>query len=419
MIKVNYSNKPIILKNKDFKTILVRVIFPFKRDNNDIAKNELLPGLLHNLNNKYPTEELFTMECKKLFILNCYCHSSVYCNISYFSFDLVIPDEHTLNDNLLEKQFSFFSEMIYNPLIIDDKFSDFEFERETTNLNKDIEMALKNISSYNNMRMKELVDDIGQYSACIVNHRNQIDMTNSKILYNFYLDKIKNNNPIIFVMGNVNTNTINELSSKYLSLNKKYDVSFDVNIENYLKPRNNINNVVEDSNFRDSNITFAYKVKDMNYNDEILLKVCRDLLSSLSSRLLNKKLRDDNDLVYSSSCYSVNKYGLLIIDASINKNNLEEVKSKMFEVVSDLKDEKLIAPFLDKIKDRYRVGLIRMLDNKNSLFQEFIFTKLNLDITEEEFYNRLLKVTAKDVSLFIDKLVLDTIYFLKEGDSYE
>ena len=47
-------------------------------------------------------------------------------------------------------------------------------------------------------------------------------------------------------------------------------------------------------------IAYFYKVKDMDYEKEIYLSIVNELLNSLSSRLLNKKLRDENDLVYSS-----------------------------------------------------------------------------------------------------------------------
>ena len=95
------------------------------------------------------------------------------------------------------------------------------------------------------------------------------------------------------------------------------------------------------------------------------------------------------------------------------------VKEKITEVINDLKDIDLVSPLLDNIKDRHRIALIRRVDDKFSLFHEFYITQLEIDITEEEYYNKLLKITPEDISLFIDRLVLDTIYFLKEGEADE
>ena len=59
MKKIKMSNKPYILRNKDFKTILVSVMFPFKILENDLAFVNLLPNMLQYMNNKYSSEEAF------------------------------------------------------------------------------------------------------------------------------------------------------------------------------------------------------------------------------------------------------------------------------------------------------------------------------------------------------------------------
>ena len=156
---------------------------------------------------------------------------------------------------------------------------------------------------------------------------------------------------------------------------------------------------------------------NMTEDDIIYLNVIRDLLNSLSSRLLNKKLRDENDLVYSSKVLSYDNFGAFEITALINKNNVELVKEKIQEVIEDLKNEKLITPLLENIKDRKRVNLLRILDDKYALFSDFVISDLGLDDTTEELYNKIKKVTACDIKNFIDRLILDTVYFLKEEEN--
>lgn len=100
----------------------------------------------------------------------------------------------------------------------------------------------------------------------------------------------------------------------------------------------------------------------------------------------------------------------------INKDNLDLVKMKILEVINDLKNEKIVAPLLENIKERKRLNLLRMLDDKYSLLGDFIVEDLGYDDTNLEFYNKVKEVTAKDISNFIDRLILDTIYFLKEEE---
>ena len=89
---------------------------------------------------------------------------------------------------------------------------------------------------------------------------------------------------------------------------------------------------------------------------------------------------------------------------------------KILEVMKDLKNEKIITPLLENIKERKRLNLLRMLDDKYSLLGDFIVEDLGFDDTNLEFYNKVKNVTASDISNFIDRMVLDTIYFLKEEE---
>ena len=89
---------------------------------------------------------------------------------------------------------------------------------------------------------------------------------------------------------------------------------------------------------------------------------------------------------------------------------------KILEVIEDLKNVELVTPLLENIKERKRLNLLRMLDDKFALLSDFIVEDLGFDDTIEELYNKSLKVTAEDIANFIDRLVLDTVYFLKEEE---
>lgn len=141
MKKIKMSNKPYILKNKDFKTILVSVMFPFKISENDLAFVNLLPNMLQYMNNKYSSEEAFLTIKKELYILGTRCGYQCIGEYGYFYFDMVIPDTFSLKDNLLDEQFKLFNEMIYNPLIKNNGFLDFELNKEINNLNISMDNA--------------------------------------------------------------------------------------------------------------------------------------------------------------------------------------------------------------------------------------------------------------------------------------
>ena len=60
-------------------------------------------------------------------------------------------------------------------------------------------------------------------------------------------------------------------------------------------------------------------------------------------------------------------------------------------VIEDLKNVELVTPLLENIKERKRLNLLRMLDDKFALLSDFIVEDLGFDDTIEELYNKSLK----------------------------
>ena len=62
------------------------------------------------------------------------------------------------------------------------------------------------------------------------------------------------------------------------------------------------------------------------------------------------------------------------------------------------------------------IDSIEKKDNKFIIFDDYISSTLNLDDTLEEYYEKYKNISCEDISNFVNRLVLDTIYFLKEKD---
>lgn len=419
MKKIKIRSIPKIKKNKDFKSIIVRVIFPLQETVNDLAKIQLLPSMLRRMTNKYPSEEEFQTARKKLYILDCSCSSGVVGTTGYFAFDLVIPDVKSLEKNILDEQFSFFKEFIYYPKKENNGFDTKNLKRGVENIRLGMSNAFKNLRSYHIIKLKQLVDDGDIFSRDLIHHQALLDDVTSENLYDFYVKNIVNNKPAIYVMGDVDEVEINNLCNKHLYKKQFTDYQIDGNFNYYFTPRNKVLEVEEDSEFKDSVYSLVYKVKEMKEKDVPILNALCDLLVSASSRLLSEKLRDENDLIYSSRIFSYPHFGVFEITVFINKDNVEQVKEKLEELVKEFKNINVINKSLENIKERRRLDQIRQLDDKYFLFDDFLFSDLGIDLSYKEYFDLYSKISAEDISNFTDRLVLDTCYFLKEGDSFE
>lgn len=420
MKTLTLPTKPIFIKNENFQTILINIIFPYQEKEEELAKQALLPAMLVYITEKYPTEELFQKKLKENYILSYSARQITIGTTAAFNFHLEIPDKKTLKKDVIEKQVELFSEAIFHPKIENEGFDNFELKREKENLKLKIRNSEKSFKAYLSNQTAKLVDNEGIFSRNLKDHLSQIDEITPQNLYDYWKEKIKNNTPIIFIMGNIEEKEITPIIEKYfIKYDKEYQ-TLETDYIHYLTPyRTTPQKITEEKEFRDSAISLIYKVKDMKQEDNILLSLVHSLLTSLSSRLLNKKLRDEYNLIYSSEVTFFPNYGLLKITAYINPKNKDLVEEKIKEVLNSLKDENKITPLLEKIKERRRINLIRSLDNKYSIMNDNIFKTLKIDYTSEESYNLLKEKTAKDVAEFIDRLSLDTTYFLKESDKHE
>lgn len=420
MKTLTLPTKPIFIKNENFQTILINIIFPYQEKEEELAKQALLPAMLVYMTEKYPTEELFQKKLKENYILSYSARQITIGTTAAFNFHLEIPDKKTLKKDVIEKQVELFSEAIFHPKIENEGFDNFELKREKENLKLKIRNSEKSFKAYLNNQTAKLVDNEGIFSRNLKDHLSQIDEITPQNLYDYWKEKIKNNTPIIFIMGNIEEKEITPIIEKYfIKYDKEYQ-TLETDYIHYLTPyRTTPQKITEEKEFRDSAISLIYKVKDMKQEDNILLSLVHSLLTSLSSRLLNKKLRDEYNLIYSSEVTFFPNYGLLKITAYINPKNKDIVEEKIKEVLNSLKNQNKITPLLEKIKERRRINLIRSLDNKYSIMNDNIFKTLKIDYTSEESYNLLKEKTAKDVAEFIDRLSLDTTYFLKESDKHE
>lgn len=417
MQKILIKKDPVFLENQDFKTILIKVMFPYEEKEEDIAKFAVLPSLLNSYCDKYPTEDEFYKMKDKLHILFLRCGNQVIGTTGCLSFHMVIPDTYTFEEDVLEEQFSFMNEVIYHPLIRENAFPEKELEREKRSIYNSLDNAVRNMRSYQDIQLRKLMDDEGILSRDLIQHRKELEDLTGEELYQFYQQYITNNQPAIYIMGNVDKDRITSLSKKYLYLKNFKEKEFIPHFYYYLKPRKKVIEVEEESTFKDSSLSYTYRIRDMKKEDKVTLSVVKDLLSSLSSRLLQQKLRNEMDLIYSSSVVTYSNFGVFEITVFIHKDHVEKTKKAIVEVLEDLKKEEVISPLIENIKKRNKANLLRELDDKYFLIDDFARKDLGVDDSLEEFYQKVDKVTAKDVKEILDRMVLDVIYFLKEGEN--
>ena len=95
---------------------------------------------------------------------------------------------------------------------------------------------------------------------------------------------------------------------------------------------------------------------------------------------------------------------------------METTKEKIIEVIDSLKNPDIIRDGVSNLIERRRIDVIKKKDNKGLIFEDFIDSTLGISNTLEDYYEKYKNISCEDISDFVNRLVLDTIYFLKEKE---
>ena len=331
---------------------------------------------------------------------------------AYTRFNLTIPNPKNLKDVDIEKCIAFLADYIYNPFIENNGFEKKEVEKEIDNYIKGIEESEHLIANYATRRLYEISAPNTMLSSSMTSHKEQLNKITPQTLYRFYKQNIIENNPLVVVMGDVNKKEVKTIINKHIFKKKEKYIKFHKIQNHFLKPLE-FQVITEEKDFFQSFISLVYKVKNMKEKDRYTLMAIRLLLNNQSSFILFKKMRLENNLVYSTGATCHNRYGLLSLDALINRSSKDKAIKTFEEVISLLKDEKYIEPLLEKVKNSERITLIKEKDKKMTILNDFIDELLETYKGNDDYYKKLCQVKAKDIAELANRLILDTQYFVR------
>lgn len=404
---------PVTIKNKDFTTINFKLYFPVKFDWKDDGLLKLMSFILNKESYKYTDEEEFQKEKIKRNIINFYSGYSKFNDIVFIQFDMTIIDPKYIGEDKIEEAFEFLMDVIYNPKLEEKKFNEFIYEKEYNRLKQNIKSYSKKITTCAyNMALKE-ADDIGYLKNNVFTDASLLESVTNHKLYNYYKKHIYDNYPFVFVIGDIDKTQINSLVNKYVRKNKM-EITPPYNYDKFLVKKDNIVKEIESEDyFHQSVLVSIYKIDDIKEEDKIMMKIVVDLFSSKSSNILKKNLRKDSGLVYTARTNCENHSGIFSIVSQINNKTKKKTLDKIDCAFKDIKNKEIITPLLKNLEEKYKINLLRNLDNQNEILFNFIRKNLKYNFTNKDMYEKIKNVTSEDIIKFVKRMKLDVIYFLK------
>lgn len=403
------------IKTDKFKNIRMEIVFHNNFKKEEVMIRKMLFSILTTVNNNYQTRKDMVIKKEDLYDTYIYSYSSRVGSqiLNKICLDFLNP-KYIEDDNYLEDVISFPFDLIFNPYLINNEFSneiiDYQkniFRSSINNINYDstkysIREALKHTSKNAFFNYYPTIKDVDNITS------NQLYEMYNYVLKHDYID--------IFIIGNIDFNKVIDLINKYAKWNTIKSHSILPNKK--LKSPNNIKKIKEKGNFIQTQLVYVLSVNNTNEFDiQYSLNLYDTILggSGLGS-MLSKSLREDNSLVYGVSSYYQKLDGLIIITTSLDKKDVKLAKKLIERVLNNLKKTKCSKEMLDNAKTLILSSIDIRDDDLEYMLDEYLMEYLHVLENKNIRRKKYMEVTEDDIKRVANNIKINTIYELEDGE---
>ena len=239
-----------IIKTNKFKTVTVKLVFWNELKEEELTIRNLLADNLLFSSKKYNDNRKLCIKRQDLY--NAGIYSSTYRNGTQIITEInlsCINDKYTEKGNF-KKALEFLFECINNPNIENDSFNKQAFSITKERLKAAIKNEKDNPGYYSYRRYKEIIGNKKILIGSILGSIETLNKISENDLYDYYKSFLSNNHLDIYILGNVNEKTIEQIIDENITF-KINDIKYSNNSTTYEKE---FSETIENSKFKQSKL---------------------------------------------------------------------------------------------------------------------------------------------------------------------
>ena len=408
--KINAKNYQIhLIKTDKFKKTTINITFKQPiTDKLDVIKKDILCNLLILGTKKYKTRRELEIKCEDLFGASINIKNKKAGSYNLFSLtSSFLNDKYTL-ENTLDETINFIKEILFNPLIENNRFDDKLVEIAKKGYLEDIKSIPDNPSQYSVIKMRNFIDKESLYAFSPYFYIDKInDITNDELV-NIYYDIMNNSQVDISIIGNITDDVLNYFEDLPIKSNKYNNSVYElVNNNDSIK-------IIEEGKYSQSKLVISYSFNNSNDFEKMYVAyILSFILGGSSDSLLFKKLRQNNSLCYYADSYYVMFYQILEINVGLESKNYDKAVILINESIKDIINGKITEEDIENAKITYINAWKEIMDNPLSIINMYLSQEYyGLDLVAERI-NKINKITKKDIISLVSKLTINATYLLK------
>lgn len=405
-----------LIKTDKFKTILFKIVFTSKFNKDEITKRNLLVDNLCLSSKKYPSRREMNIIKQDLYGLDLYASSKRVGNYFVTEFNLSMLNPKYTEDEMLYLSFDFFHNILFNPNIDNNKFNEELFNLTKEYMKDEIKSIKENPNIYSNIKLRSLLGDY-PFSYHMEGYLSDLEKETPSSIYDYYKEFLTNNNVDMYLIGNCNDKYIDIIKDKFIFNNQNRSIN-DFFIE-YKNTKNKINEVKEESKFKQSHLSISCSLDNLTLKEKIYTVVLYNIiLGNGPESKFFKNIREKYSYAYTISSSYRRADNILVINAGISLKNYDNVLIGIKEELDNMRKGYFSSNDLENAKKIY-ISVINDISEYASSISEYYYNMKYLKLkTIDEEIDIINSITKEEVILLAKKINIDTIFLLKE-DEYE
>ncbi len=420
VMEIKKGIKLHIIKTEKFKTNLLSIFLTTPLDEENITKNALIPAVLRRGTVNMPTQDEISKELEEMYgaSFNCGIEKTGDNQVIKFYLETISDDFLPQKEDLLKKSIEKIIEIAFKPVIKNDSFEQKYVESEKENLKQIIEGKKDNKAQYAMDRCVEIMYKNKPYGLYKYGNIEQLENIDAKNLYEQYKNLISKCKIDVFVSGNIDENIKEEIQKDLSFLNER-EAEYIINNADSEKKENieEPNIVTENMDISQGKLVIGLDIIEKRENLRYIASVYNSILGGNPMSKMFQNVREKENLAYTAGSTYLKTKNNIFIRCGIEIENYEKAVEVIKKQLEDMESGEFSEENIKNAKVNILATIKFIPDEQDTELTYYFGQELsNINISFEEYEQKINNVTKEDIVEFAKIVKINTIYFLSNGN---
>lgn len=406
------------IETNKFKTNLFAIFLtvPLKRET--VTKNALLAATLRRGTMEFPTQEQISKELEEMYGASFDCGVDKIGDNQVLKFYLeTINNSYTEEgENILKEAINILLDLVFNPLVNNEKFDETYVENEKNNIKQIIEGRKDSKATYALERCIEEMYKNLPYALYKYGRLEDLENINAENLYEQYKSMVNECKIDIFVSGDITEEIKNEIikNENIAKLEDRNPNYIESNKENRIKQEKQEEIVSESMDVTQGKLILGLDLLKEQEDDKYTALIYNAILGGTPNSKMFQNVREKNSLAYTASTSYIRQKGNIFVKCGIEIDNYEKALKIIKEQIEDMKKGEFTEEDIKQAKVNI-VSTIKFIPEEQDTELLYYFSQelSGYQMNSEEYINKVNSITKEQIVELANRMQINTIYFLK------